>query len=210
MKIVQIDPIEDSIQEKIQLAYDKVRDISGLPAEFEQALKRARYDGLFRTTTTPFNLAINIQSMLYKQLLDLLPPTTLVIWGFKWSLSNECHRPSKSRFDPLSMYLHLDTDPPCVQRSKLTTEIYRWFTTSKTMMISLVDWKKGQCTIRQTRYARINCLAFYTTAVTLIWWACLADNSLLDFGIGVTQTYRYRVFGERFWEIPAMLLECKG
>ena len=83
MKIVQIDPIEDSIQEKIQLAYDKVRDISGLPAEFEQALKRARYDGLFRTTITPFNLAINIQSMLYKQLLDLLPQTTLRHLGFQ-------------------------------------------------------------------------------------------------------------------------------
>jgi hypothetical protein len=77
MKIVKIDPIEDSIQEKIQLAYNKIRDVSDLPLEFEQALKKARYDGLFRTTIAPINLAIDIKNLLYKQLLELLPQTTL-------------------------------------------------------------------------------------------------------------------------------------
>jgi hypothetical protein len=66
------------------------------------------------------------------------------------------------------------------------------------MIISLADWKKGQFAIRQTRYARIKSLAFYITTATSIWLVCRTDNSLLDFGIGVTQTYRYRVFGERF------------
>ena len=83
MKIVQIDPIEDSIQERIQLAYDRIRDLSGLPAEFEQGLKKARCDGLFRSKIGAGNFAINIQSMFYKQLLDLLPPTTLRHLGFR-------------------------------------------------------------------------------------------------------------------------------
>jgi len=83
MEISPIDPIDRSIEEKIQLAYNKIRDVSDLPLEFEQALKKARYDGLFRTTIAPINLAIHIKNLLYKQLLELLPQTTLRHLGFQ-------------------------------------------------------------------------------------------------------------------------------